>query len=244
MPESVAFAPLNTHLMLKLRLHDADVVKLFRALESNRTVSVLDLLFITFWRRTAKALVQLVERNHKLVSVTVSVDDKNVDVDCAVQIRYICRELKEALAGNRLIMDVTALVQRSQLHSFPDIKHVLGRNTMLINRAIRFVMGSMEKEDALAFEILRHSESLNITLKRKWKIPRKRALVMIAEARDRLTFNYFALAGVVRAKVACHRNLKGRKKQKQRKQTLLDDISRDLQARICSYLSLTDVVDI
>ncbi|KAH7985162.1 hypothetical protein HPB52_024284 [Rhipicephalus sanguineus] len=106
------------------------------------------------------------------------------------------------------------------------------------NRAVRFVNGSMEKVDALAFDTLQHCESVPLRLLMDFDICRDSALEKVAEARQRLLFNYFVLTGVVEAKVVCERNRKAKKKK-----TTLDMIGRRLQARICSYLSLADVMD-
>ncbi|KAL1442701.1 hypothetical protein MTO96_046289 [Rhipicephalus appendiculatus] len=110
---------------------------------------------------------------------------------------------------------------------------------MLINQAIRFVNGSMDKTDALAFETLQHCQSVPIRMHSYIDISLDSAELKVSEARERLALNYFVLAGVVKAKVVCQRKRKAKKKM-----TLLDSIGRVMQARICSYLSLTDVVDI
>ncbi|KAL1448436.1 hypothetical protein MTO96_044064 [Rhipicephalus appendiculatus] len=106
---------------------------------------------------------------------------------------------------------------------------------MLINQAIRFVGGSMHKTDALAFEILQHCRSVRMSL--MCDKSRESASEKIAEARQRLALNYFLLTGVVKANIVCNRNCKAKNK------TLFDNIGRHMQARICSYLSLTDVLD-
>ncbi|KAL3214788.1 hypothetical protein MRX96_034686 [Rhipicephalus microplus] len=69
-------------------------------------------------------------------------------------------------------------------------------------------------------------------------ISRESAREKVAEAHHRLAFNYFVLAGVVKAEMVCHRIMKGKKRK-----TTLDMIGRDMHVCICSYLSLTDVVD-
>ncbi|KAL1445503.1 hypothetical protein MTO96_044992 [Rhipicephalus appendiculatus] len=96
----------------------------------------------------------------------------------------------------------------------------------------------MEKVDALAFSTLQHCESVPLRLLMDLGICRESALEKVAEARQMLALNYFVLAGVVKANVVCHRNRKAKKEK-----TMLDMIGQDMQARICSYLSLTDVVD-
>ncbi|XP_037498603.1 uncharacterized protein LOC119375998 [Rhipicephalus sanguineus] len=180
----------------------------------------------------------MVERNRKIIFLTVVVADNDPVVDCTVQVRSICRELKEAILRNRFLMNVVVRIGLSERSNDPVIRDALRSNTVLLNRAVRFVNGSMEKVDALAFDTLQHCESVPLRLVMDLDICRESALEKVAEARQRLVFNYFVLTGVVQAAVVCERNRKAKKKK-----TTLDMIGRRMQARICSYLSLADVVD-
>ncbi|KAL1482953.1 hypothetical protein MTO96_033468 [Rhipicephalus appendiculatus] len=109
----------------------------------------------------------------------------------------------------------------------------------LINKAVRFVNGSMDKTDALAFETLQYCQSVSVRMHSYGGVSLESVLQKVAEARERLALNYFVLVGVVKAKIVCQEICKGKKKM-----TLLDNIGTVMQARICSYLSLTDVMDI
>ncbi|KAL3196203.1 hypothetical protein MRX96_045305 [Rhipicephalus microplus] len=100
-------------------------------------------------------------------------------------------------------------------------------------------MAQWNKTDALAFETLQHCHSVPLSIRTFGDIFLEEALEKIAEAHERLALNYVFLVGVAKAKIVCRRNRKAKKKI-----TLLDNIGRSMQARICSYLSLTDVVDI
>ncbi|KAH7976334.1 hypothetical protein HPB52_012021 [Rhipicephalus sanguineus] len=223
---------------LSSSLPESDVVLLFRALEKNRTISVIEFRSITFQKRTARALGQMVERNRKIIFLTVVVADNDPVVDCTVQVRSICRELKEAILRNRFLMNVAVKIGLSERSHDLVIMDALRSNTVLLNRAVRFVNGSMEKVDALAFDTLQHCESVPLRMLMDFDICRESALEKVAEARQRLVFNYFVLTGVVEAAVVCERSRKAKKKK-----TTLDMIGRRLQARICSYLSLADVMD-
>ncbi|KAL1448437.1 hypothetical protein MTO96_044065 [Rhipicephalus appendiculatus] len=95
------------NLVMSVSLCDDDVVKLFGALESNRTISSFNIRSITFWRRTSRALGRLVENNRVLVLLALTVQEDDPEVDSTLQVRYLCRELKEAVVRNRFLMGVT-----------------------------------------------------------------------------------------------------------------------------------------
>ncbi|KAH6921448.1 hypothetical protein HPB50_000596 [Hyalomma asiaticum] len=225
--------------MLNLTLPDADVVKIFRALERNRTVLTLLLHYITFSNRNIQALGRLVANNRALMLVTVDLRYSDPEVDRMAQCRRICQELREALRRNCFMTSVNLYLGSGDHSNDPLIKQYFRRNTMLINQASRFVFGSMEKTYALAFETLKHNASMALSLKVHFDVPQESAVKMVAEARRRLAYDYFVLVGVVKSKIVCHRNRKAKKRK-----TLFDNMGRDLQARIFSYLSLTDVVDV
>lgn len=225
------------HLLLHVNLAEADVVNLFRSLEGNSSIALMEIRRITFRRRAAKALGRLVERNRTLVSVIVDLEDSDPVVDYMIQLRTVCRELKEALSRNRFVIGVTVNVERGKDRSRdPVILGALRRNLMLANSAVHFVNGSTEKKDALAFETLQYSFSIQLSLRLCFDVPDESLEEMITEARRRLAFDYFVLVGVVKARIVCNPHPK--------RKTTFDKIGRDMQARICSYLSLTDVVDI
>ncbi|KAH6921449.1 hypothetical protein HPB50_000597 [Hyalomma asiaticum] len=227
------------YLVLAVSLPDADVVKLFRALECNRTVTDLHLHCITFSKRITQALGRFVRSNQSVAFLTIDLQYSDPDADRPVQSRRICLELKEALRQNRFITSLSVQLGPCDQSTEPIIKDCLRRNAALLNQAVRFVRGSMERVDALAFETLQHCGSVRTRLAVLLDVSDELAVEMVAEARARLAFNYFTLAGVVKTKVACHRNRKAKKRK-----TSLDNVGRALHARISSYLRLTDVVDI
>ncbi|KAH6921447.1 hypothetical protein HPB50_000595 [Hyalomma asiaticum] len=226
------------HLMLNVTLPDADVVKLFRALERNRSVSILVICYVTFSKRNAQALGRLVENNRALLFLNINLHSSDPKVDRILQSRRICQELKETVRRNRFIASISVNLGLCDYSKDYVIKDVLGRNFMRINQALRFVEGSTEKADALAFETVQHNASVSLWLQVHRNILQESADKMVTEARRRLASNYFILVNVVKAKTVCQRNKKTRKK------TLFDNLGRVLQAQIFSYLSLTDVVDI
>lgn len=226
------------NLFLNVSLADADVAHLFSALERNRTIDVLDIRRVTFSKRNAHALRRLVENSRTLVFLTIDLRCSGTDADRMVQSRRIHQELKEAVRRNRFITCLNVI--GGTRDDAVVIMEYLRRNAMLVNQALRFVDGSTKKADALAFETLQHCESLQIRLQLNFEVSQESAAKTVAESRRRLAFDYFILAGIVKAKVVCQRNRKAKKK----KNTLFDNLGRDLQACICSYLSLRDVIDV
>ncbi|KAL3214778.1 hypothetical protein MRX96_034679 [Rhipicephalus microplus] len=156
-----------------------------------------------------------------------------------IQFHNICRELKEALRLNSFIVHVSVNTGASDLANDPAIKDACRRNSALMNEANRFVNGAMDKAAALAFETLQHCDSVQIRMHWYGEMSEETAREKIAEARKRFTRNYFVLTGVVKGEIVCQWNPKAQKRV-----TLLDSIGRVLQARICTYLRLNDVVDI
>ncbi|XP_037554744.1 uncharacterized protein LOC119431330 [Dermacentor silvarum] len=191
---------------------------------------------VTFRRRTAKALGRLVESNRTLVSLIIDLEESDPDVDYMIQQRNVCRELKEALLRNRFVIGITVNVARRDCSRDPVILGALRRNLMLVNKAVHFVNGSVEKQDALAFETLQYCFSVQLSLRAVFNALDQSVIEKIAEARKRLASEYFILVGVVKTRIACHPHRK--------RKTTFDKLGKDMQARICSYLSLTDVVDI
>ncbi|XP_049512854.1 uncharacterized protein LOC125940566 [Dermacentor silvarum] len=209
---------------------------MFRSLEGNRSVGMIEFRGITFRKRAAKALGRFVGRNRALTFLTVHLQESDPDVDRMAQLRSICRELKEALLRNRFVINIELYLAEGDRSNHPLIREALNRNVMLVNEAVRFVSGSLEKKHALAFETLKDCCSVRLSVRVTFNISDESALEKINEARERLAFNYFILAGVVKAKIVC---LPHRKRK-----TTFDKLGKDMQARICSYLSLNDVVDI
>ncbi|XP_075729018.1 uncharacterized protein LOC142771423 [Rhipicephalus microplus] len=227
-------------MLTMIRVPDAVVVDLFRALERNQTIFMIEFSGITFSKRNAKALGRLVELNRAFVSLTFDLRQSDPRVDRMIQCRAIIRELKEALRKNRFLITVSVNTGNADPSCEPAIKHFSRRNSALINQAVRFVNGSMDKSDALAFELLQHCASVSIRMETYAGISMEAVLEKIAEARQRLALNYFILTGVVKVEIVCQRSRKAIEEQV----TFLDDIGRVLQAHVCSYLGLTDVMDI
>ncbi|XP_075730264.1 uncharacterized protein LOC119164684 isoform X3 [Rhipicephalus microplus] len=234
--DTLAMVTSINHLYMCVSLCDEDVVKLFGALERNRTITFLNIGSITFRRRTATALGRLVANNRSIVFLAICIQEEEPEVDHTLQVRYVCRTLKEVVGRNRFLMALTVSLKSSKPSNDPVMKKALSRNTMLVNQAVRFVDGSMDKADALAFDTLRHCQSVLLAL--LVHNSRAEATSKLAEARQRLSLNYFLFTGVVKANIVCNRNSKA----KMRTMTF-DNIGRNMQALICSYLSLTDVLD-
>ncbi|KAK8762361.1 hypothetical protein V5799_026372 [Amblyomma americanum] len=210
-------------------------VSVLRSLEQNRSISELDVGGMTFNRRSAKALARLVEHNRTLNKIFVNVDEE--DCGGCPQIRTVCRELKEAMPRNRFLTTVAVNSLSGNCASDIVIKEALRRNRMLVNQAVHFVKGSDSKKDALAFETLQHSRTVVRQLCKDSGDPDEAsARGKIDKARRRLTFDYFIFTGVVKDKIACRPHSK--------RKPGFDKLDKHVQAHICSYLSLTDVMDV
>ncbi|XP_054924995.1 uncharacterized protein [Dermacentor andersoni] len=220
--------------MLRIDLPDPEVINLFRSLEGNRSIALIEFRCVTFRQRTAKALGRLLKYNRTLTSLNVNLQESDIKVDRMVQLRLILGQLKEALSGNAFITSITVNVENRNHANDPIIKELLRSNSVNLNNAVHFVHGSKEKQDAIAFEALQRCYSVKLSLCTAFNNSEKSATEKIAEARERLAFDYFVLAGVVKTRIVCNR----RRKRK----TQFDKLGRDMQARICSYLRLTDVV--
>ncbi|XP_054924996.1 uncharacterized protein [Dermacentor andersoni] len=165
-----------------------------------------------------------------------TIDLRESDIDRVTQVRHICRELKNVIRRNRFVISFSLPTEERECSNDPFVREALRHNVMLVNQAVRFVNGSLEKTDALAFETLHNCLSVQSSLRVNFNISDEAALGKIAEARERLAFNYFTLAGVVKDKIVCRPHRKGK--------TTFDKLGKDMQARICSYLCLNDVMDI
>ncbi|KAH7985737.1 hypothetical protein HPB52_025434 [Rhipicephalus sanguineus] len=233
-PKLIDTVARTKELLLRLNLSDAFAVSLFRALERNRSVSVLEIRCLKFGRESAAALARMVKRNRSMT--TLKIDLREHDRYQEIQLLSICRELEEAIPRNRFLLDVQLRTKEVKRYNDSIIRSAIRRNHGLVNQALRFIKGSMKKEDALAFEILQNCASLRLSLRVNLNTSDESDMERyIDEARKRLSFDYFVLVGVVKAKIACHPHLKG--------STRFDKLSKLMQAHICSFLSLTDVVD-
>ncbi|XP_049513708.1 uncharacterized protein LOC125940959 [Dermacentor silvarum] len=191
---------------------------------------------VTFRSRIAKALRQLLERNRTLTSLNVDLQESDLKVDRTVQFQRICSQLTKALLRNFIVTSITVNVEKRNHSNQPVLKEALRRNLVFVNRAVHFVNGSMEKMDAIAFETLQRCYSVKLSLCNAFNNSDQSAIEKIAEARKRLAFDYFILVGVVKTRIACH--------PRRKRKTTFDKLGRDMQALICSYLSLTDVLSI
>ncbi|XP_070397104.1 uncharacterized protein [Dermacentor albipictus] len=232
LPEALAKTKYLRELKLDVAVSEANAVSILRSLEDNRSVKRLFLSNMTFRRRAVRALGRMVEQNRTMNLLYIDLMDSGVDN--WTQLRSVCRELKEAILRNRFLVVVNVAVGDDNRASDYVIKESLRRNMMLVNQAIRFVYGSMQKSDALAFETLQYSYSVHLTICENYRLDDKEAKEKVEDARNRLAANYFIFTGVVRRRVTCD----------QRGRTTLNDLDVDLLARICSYLSLTDVMDV
>ncbi|KAL1484062.1 hypothetical protein MTO96_032791 [Rhipicephalus appendiculatus] len=148
----------------------------------------------------------------------------------------IGRELQEAIPRNRFLVDVQLRTNNIERYNDAVIRSTIRRNHVLVNEAVRFIKGSMEKGDALAFETLQNCASLHSSLRVSLSTSDDTDVNhYIDEARKRLSLNYFVLTKVVKANIVCHPHRKER--------TRFDKLSKAMQAHICSFLSLTDVVE-
>ncbi|KAK8762364.1 hypothetical protein V5799_026368 [Amblyomma americanum] len=219
------------HLTLFLDCSENGIVSVLRSLEQNRSVSVLDIRRATFKKRSAKALARLVEQNRMLNKISVELNE--ADSSGFPQLRTVCRELKEAVPRNRFLTHLALNLHDGNHASDSAILDALRRNRVLLNQAVRFVHGSNDKKEALAFETLQFSRTVLVDLRKR---DEARAKEEISEARRRLALNYFIFTGVVKAKIVCWPRPRGK--------CMFDMLGKDVQARICSYLSVTDVMDI
>ncbi|XP_049275667.1 uncharacterized protein LOC125760070 [Rhipicephalus sanguineus] len=176
----------------------------------------------------------MVERNRSMA--VLKIDLRESDRDQEIQLFSICRELQRAIPRNRFLLDVQLRTNDVELYNDAIIRSAIRRNHMLVNQAVRFIKGSMEKQDALAFETLQNCASLHSALRISLNASDESDMNhYIAEARQRLSFDYFVLTGIVKANISCRPHRKGR--------TMFDNLSKHIQAHICSFLSLTHVED-
>ncbi|XP_077545973.1 uncharacterized protein LOC144158754 [Haemaphysalis longicornis] len=224
-------------LNLRLAWPEAALVSVLRGLENNRSIWVLQLARMTFKKRAAKALGKLIEQNHKLNMITVNLEESAyLGFDGWAQLRALSRELKESVPRNRLLTSVNVLLGgENRVNDFA-VKDTLRRNQALVNSAVRFVGGSVAKKDALAFETVRNCQSLTDTLS-KYGLDKGTPVVeVVKEARERLACDYFIFTGVVKARLECYPDPRGK--------TRLDKLDKKCMVRLGSFLSLTDVMDI
>lgn len=231
--EAIGSTAYLRELKLCITLPEVNGVSLLRSLENNRTIRILEITNFVFRKRAIKALGRLVEQNRAINMLTIVILDGR---DCWNEVRAVCRELKEAILRNRFLIGLAVKMVRDNHANEFAIKDALRRNLLYVHEAIRFVHGSNEKSHALAFEALQYSHSIKMVLSLNLSIKEEEAVKKIDEARDRLAANYFILTGVVSGKITCE--------QDRRRRATLDKLSVDLLARICSYLSLTDVMDL
>ncbi|KAL1468576.1 hypothetical protein MTO96_041408, partial [Rhipicephalus appendiculatus] len=217
-------------LHLSVVLREPAVVAVFRALEVNRSIEMLFLNYIVFEKRIYRALGQLVENNRTINFLSIDLEQSGGDK--WTQLRFIIRELKETVPRNRYLISVSVVLAGDNRASDYQIKEALRRNIALVHQAIQFVNGSMTKTQALAFETLRRSYSVRLVMQDQFDIVESDAVAKIAAARDRLNKNYFSLTNVIKRGLACSRS-----------GCTIASLTDDLVGRLCSYLSLTDVVD-
>ncbi|KAK8765582.1 hypothetical protein V5799_031810 [Amblyomma americanum] len=222
-------------LSLRLEWPENSIVDVLRSLELNRSVRALRIIEATFTKRSSKALARLVEVNRTLDALIVCLKEK--DSVEFLQHRAVCRALKEAVPRNRFLTKVVVNVGGVNHASDFVIMEAFRRNSVLRNQAGNFVKGSNDKKHAQAFETLQYfgdfREELCSDNEDLDEAPAKK---QIDEACKRLALNYFIFTGVVKAKIVCHPHPK--------RQPTFDKLSKGVQAHICSYLSLSDVMDI
>ncbi|XP_054924997.1 uncharacterized protein [Dermacentor andersoni] len=212
----------------------------------NRSVHILVLSDVMFESKAVRTLGHMVERNRTMSVLVVDLPKSipSIGYNPWWQRFDICKELEKAVPHNHflLVVKVTAGDQKNRATSFT-IMEALRRNSMRVNKAVRFVSGSMERRDALAFDKVKRSSSVVTALLMRPSMSlddmsndAEAAMEMVADARRVLASNYFILTGVVKAKVVCNADSTGT--------TTFDKLDEDLQAHICSYLRLTDVANV
>lgn len=240
-----AYARHLRKLHLSFCLPQVHVIALLRALAVNRSVHILVLSDVMFESMAVRTLGHMVERNRTMSVLVVDLPKSipSTGYNPWWQCFDICKELETAVPHNPFLLGVkvTAGDQKNRATSFT-IMDALRRNSVRVNRAVRFVSGSMERSDALAFDAVKHSSSVVTALLIRPSMSMddmsndaEAAMEKVAEARRVLASNYFILTGVVKAKVVCNADSTGA--------TTFDKLDEDLQAHICSYLRLTDVAD-
>ncbi|XP_037272795.2 uncharacterized protein LOC119164680 [Rhipicephalus microplus] len=218
------------HLHLNAVLQEPATLGVFRALQVNSSIETLFLNLITFERRVVRALGRLVLHNKTINLLSIDLDKSRGDKWS--QLRAICRELKQTVPQNRYLISVSVVLQGDNRASDFLIKETLRHNFALVHQAIQFVNGSMNKSEGLAFETLRRSYSVRQVMQDEFGVAESDAWVKIGEARDRLNKNYFILTKVVQRGIACSSG-----------EYTIASLNENLLARLCSYLSLSDVID-
>ncbi|XP_037498607.1 uncharacterized protein LOC119372202 [Rhipicephalus sanguineus] len=217
-------------LHLNIILKDTSVVAVFRALEVNCSIEMLFLNYIIFEKKTIKALGELIEHN-KTINF-LSIDLENSGDQNWNQLRSICYRLKEVVPRNRYLISVNVVFAGDNRAGDYQIKEALRRNIALVHNAIQFINGSMTKSDALAFETLRKSYSVRLVMQDQFGVAESDARLKIDAALDRLYQNYFILTNVVKHGLSCSQD-----------GSTIASLPERAMGRLCSFLSLTDVVD-
>ncbi|KAK8771952.1 hypothetical protein V5799_024804 [Amblyomma americanum] len=150
-------------LHLLLDLSETSIVNVLRSLEQNRSVHRLEISKTTFRRRSVRALARLVAVNRTLNSLSLCLEQ---GTDSFTQHLAICGELKEAVPSNRFLTDL--IVELRGVNRATDfvIKEALRRNRALVNEAVNFVKGSSNRKDAVAFEALQYSWTVQLMFPR------------------------------------------------------------------------------
>ncbi|KAL1466967.1 hypothetical protein MTO96_026347 [Rhipicephalus appendiculatus] len=224
-------------LKLTLWIDELYVVRIYRGLEINRSIQKLTMTHIVFTSQVIEALARVVEKN-KTITV-LKIELQHSGGDNWDQLKNICRGLREAIQANRFIIDLSVSVASENRASDYRIKEALRRNMMLVNQAIRFMHGAEGKTEALAFDALRYAASLRSTLFDYYGTEDDEFDVDIRQARKRLAANYIFYAGIVKSKVECYPHTE----RQRRGEKTIDILDPECLARVCSYLSLSDVVN-
>lgn len=216
-------------------ISEEEVVHMFRSLETNKSIRKLLISNTVFHKRTIRALCRMVEMNKTIIML--SIDLQHSGPDNFQQMRAICHELQDSIVQNRYLLSLSITTADDNRASDYPLKQALRRNRALVNQAIRFIYGSMETSDALAFDALSYTASLGAVMYDHYDVGNRESDSLIVQARNRVASNYFTLAGIVRRRAVCAAPASPGLKQ-------IDDLSNNLQHRICSYLRLGDIVDL
>ncbi|KAH6928250.1 hypothetical protein HPB50_013043 [Hyalomma asiaticum] len=205
--------------------------RLVRALSSNVNLSCVTLECNRLSKKDGESLADLAMSSRALTAITLT-------TMLGRTIGTFLRSLAPRVNNNYCLLRLRcANVSEALNRELATIQNVTSRNSSLVHRAARFVMGDRDTYCARALELVYEHPRVVELVQAHAAVSVTEAADMVEAAMLGLTCldGYMKAAGVVKDKVACHRSMD---KCKQ-----LDELDADSWWYIRQYLKVTDVID-
>ncbi|XP_075750664.1 uncharacterized protein LOC142817521 [Rhipicephalus microplus] len=205
---------------------------LVRALSSNVNLNSITLECNRLSKKDGESLADLVMKSRALTALTLT-------TMLGRTIGAFLRSLAPRVHSNYCLLHLRcANVSEAFCREIAAIQNVTSRNTSLVHRAARFVMGDRDTYCARALELVYEHPKLVERLQVHGTANAAQAADMVAAALTGLTCldGYMTAAGVVKEKVVCDHSLNAGKQ--------LDEIDQDCWWYIRQHLKVADVIDI